>query len=359
MKYIFISICLLILASCSSNDMEFSNPFRLNMLTDCVVDVVINDSLLKDPWAISVLDSFIVIANTKGEPVLEVFDFDGNKIEETLSYGKGPNEILCVGNLQPITNSNSLYVVDLFTKKILYLNIDSLVLLKERYLPKQIFSVSDDKIDNLAFTKPIIWGDSMIAHSIKNDGRLVMLENNGKEIGYFGEFPNKNKVNSKMPDYANTTLYSGGATLSPNSKKLAFVTYSAGMMDLFDLSKDGISTTWSNCIYLPVHLTLFQNGDIISLAHTEKAIAGYQDISSNNEYVFAIYSGKQFKDPTYSFANEIHISSWDGKFQYNFHTDNLLSRVAACRNENVIYAISQNKLGAPEVLKFNFSSLHN
>lgn len=352
-KNIYIIGLVFILLGCSSKRNNYSNPFEKNHYEVKGVKILIGEEKLKDPWSIAVLDSFIIVANSKGQPVLEVYSLQGEKLKETLSFGKGPLEVLCVGNIQPIPSSNSFYLVDLFTKQILFYDIDRLMV-DDNYYPKQIFSITNDSVKNLTFTKPIVWRDYYIGHSKNSKGRLVLLKKDGTPIDYFGDFPDKKKVNSKMPEFVNADLYSGGATLSPDGEKLAFVTYSAGMMDLFSLSSDGIKSYWSNCTFLPVKMNLFQNGDILSLAHTNESISGYEDIASNEEFVFAIYSGKKFEDPFYYLGNDIHIVSWDGKKTYLLHTDRLLSRIAV--NDNNIYAISQNQDGAPEIISIDLQN---
>ncbi|MEN7549831.1 BF3164 family lipoprotein [Rapidithrix thailandica] len=349
--HIFFALLLVhFLISCGNTPEKESGhlPTLFTVKTDLKAKTLIKGPQLQDPWDIALIDSTLIIGNYKGEPLLELYDLFGKPIKQTTAKGKGPGEILVIGNIQVSQNNNNFWVYDLFGKKLLKFSLKEL-LKKEKYVPETLVTFSNEKESSAYFSSTLVGNDYLIGESISPQGRFALLKPNGSLIKYMVNFPEK--TDKSLSAIENAKLYEGELVLSPDRKKLAFVTNNACRIDLYEVTQTGIDSIWSYERFPPNGYKRIQIGGQSQIAFTNKAQTGYLDIATSENFVYALFSGKKIGEKDYSFGNIIHVVSWDGRKTFEYHLDKNINRLTVDADK-VIYGTSINEYGEPEIVKF-------
>ncbi len=336
----------------SSNNTPFKSVYNISS------SILVQGEKLYDPWDIVLIDSLIIIANQKGEPLIEVYDVSGKLIQNFLTKGKGPEEILMVGGLQQrIGGNKQLLVYDLFQKKFLQYDladISSIMIDK----PTIALSYYRQHTDTLVlFDKLILGNQWIIGESRSLKGRIALMNMDGSLIKYTGDYPPE--INPKLGDYENANLYASGIALNSDGSRMALATYAAGLIDLYEISSNSVKPLWSYKEFVPNHLEIIEMGEVVRAAFTKKSRYGYPDITASDRFVYALFSGKKFEEPNYSFGKTIRCISWDLSVDFELHTDVNVNRISVSKDDKTIYAIAMSDDTEPEIVSFDISHIIN
>lgn len=333
---LFLAVSVLWISGCAENN---SDPKPFNKIINLTSEVFIEAGNVADPRHILVTDKYLVLGNTKQTPLLEIYDLSSKRIIDSfLAIGNGPNEVLIIGNVQYLPQKRMLVASDLFKGKILNYNLEN-ILKKEDRKPAVIFERSEGSV--LMFDKLYAGKDVLIAESRDPRGRILLLGTDGREMGYYLPYPDKDKVDKNLDDINHADLYASAVTVSPALDKVALATYSAGMIDICKLDKDGIVPLWNYTEFYPRGIKLITMGNNVVVIHTPQSRNGFTNISSSPKYVYALYSGKLFEDPSSPYGNEVYVVSWDGEETYKIILDRPINRLAVDVKDEYIYGITK------------------
>lgn len=349
MKTLFLFLLILSFASTGcSNKKNAKDLFGQIYNVNC--EKVIDESYLLDPWDIELTDSFIVVANQEGNPILETYSFEGKLHNKFLTKGNGPNEMVYEGDLRK-DKGNSILVYDLFKKRYFLYNLE-----KTESNPIHIIDLLPMQEDSVLLFQKVIQTDKLlIAESKSPNGRILLMDNNGKLIKYAFDFPPK--IDERISDYENASLYNISMTYCPRNKKLATVTHTAGLFDIYLVDNNNIQSLWSNNEFLPNNLEVVDFGSTARIAHTKKSRYGYAAITSSEKYIYTIFSGRNFEHSNYSYGNTIRILDWNGNVGCTINTDVDIRDIAVDNNDEHLYAIAINNNNDPEVVRFNIKKV--
>lgn len=332
---LFLIVSILSITGCVENNND-SKPF--NKIIPVTSEVFIGAGNVADPWHILVTDKYLILGNKMQAPLVEIYDISSKKIIDSfLAIGNGPNEMLTIGNLQYCPQKDGLLVADLFKGKILNYNLGNM-LKKESRKFEVIFERGEGSA--LMFDKLYTGKDLLIAESRNPEGRILLLGANGREIGYYLPYPDKEKVDKNLDDINHADLYASAVTVSPALDKIALATYSAGMIDIYKINKDSAVPVWSYAEFYPQGIKIIPMGDATAVVYTPKSRNGFTSISSSHKYVYALYSGKLLGDSTYPYGNEVYVVGWDGKETYKIVLDRQINRLAVDVKDAYIYGIT-------------------
>jgi hypothetical protein len=321
--------------------------------------ILLNEELLLDPCVILLHDSVLIIANYKGEPLIELYDIYGNAKNKFLTIGKGPEEILTVGSLQASVTNNNIYIYDLFQKK--FLEFDVKRSSQSAIRPDTIYNYSGylylhQKDSTVLFDKLFMGKDCLIGESRDVRGRIVLMNFDGRLIGFAGDYPLK--MYEELSEYGNAQLYASDFVLNNDASKLALATYSAEMIDVFDISEiSAPKLIWSHQGFLPHDLYIFEVGNSVRAAHTKESQSGYVDLAASNSFVYALFSGKYIKEKKYDYGNIIRVVSWDGTNRFELQSDMDLRRISVSPDDKKIYAIAIDEADNPIIVVFNIGRM--
>jgi hypothetical protein len=256
--------------------------------------VLLNEDLLLDPWAILLHDSILVITNQKGDPLIELYDIYGNVGKKFLTIGNDPEKVLVVGSLQASVTNNNIYVYDLFQKKNLEFDIKKSF--QSAFRSDTIYNYSrylylHQKDSTVLFDKLFMGKNCLIGESRDIRGRIVLINFDGSLIDIAGNYPPK--MYGELSDLGNAKLYGSDFILSKDASKLALATYSAYMIDIFDISKHSTSElVWSYQGSLPHDLYFVEMGEYTQAALTKESQSGYADLAASDNFIYALFSGR-------------------------------------------------------------------
>jgi hypothetical protein len=313
-----------------------------------------------DPWDILLHDSILVIANKDGVPLMELYDIYGNVGEKFLTKGNGPEEISAVGGLHASVTNNNIYVYDLFRKRFLEFNIKKSS--QSTFNPDAIYDYSkylglyQKDSSTVLFDKLLIGKDCLVGESRDPRGRVVLMNFDGNLINFVGDYPPK--MYEELSDYGYVKLYASDFILSNDASKLALASYSAEMIDIFDISKiSAPKLVWSHQGFLPSDIYVFEMENLTQAAFTKESRQGYSSIAASDNFIYAIFSGRQIKEKNYSYGNIIRVVSWDGSKRFELQSDVDLKRITVSPDDQNIYAIAIDEADNPMVVVFNIKEI--
>jgi hypothetical protein len=321
--------------------------------------ILLDEDALLDPWAILLHDSILVIANQKGDPLIELYDTYGNAGKKFLTIGGGPEEVLHVGNLQASVTNNNMYVYDLFQKKFLEFDLKKSIL--PAFSPDTIYYYSDylylhQKDSTALFDKLLMGKNCLIGESRDVRGRIVLMNFDGSLISFAGDYPPK--MYEELSDLGNARLYASGFILSKDASRLALATYSADMIDIFNIGKPSApELVWSYQGFLPHDLNIVQMGEYTQGVFMKESQKGYSGLAASDNFIYALFSGKQLKEKNYSYGNIIRVMNWDGSNRFELQSDMDLRRITVSPDDQKIYAIAIDEADNPMIVVFNIKEI--
>lgn len=356
--YIHILLGAFLLQSCNQSNVT---PFERNV--DIIGRVAIGGDSLLDPWGIHVQEDILVIANLKGEPLIETYDITADNptlISKFGVLGDGPEEFLGGESFQKGLSASSFIVYDLFKNKFFEYSIPELRENKER--PMQIYPFQQHVLQKDSTTVLsdllLLNGNSVIGRSRDMRGRIVIFDREGNVLRFGGDYPMIAEYQN-LSDYEYTGLFASDIVYNEERGKIAMTAYEADMLDIFDISNDTICPIWSYRTFLPNHLYLFQtsNGNARS-AFTKDSDVGYLSLTSSKRYIYALFSGKTMGTKNYMYSNIIRVVDWEGKESFQIHTEDFeLKRIAVSEDDRYIYGIAQDDEGDPIIVAYDITSV--
>jgi hypothetical protein len=280
----FFSIALF-LPGCSKNE----KPDIFNTTINLKGTTLIRSAILHDPWSILTIDSLVIVGNKKGQPLIEIYNKKGKILKRLVARGKAPDQILAIGAVQADSIHHRFFVFDLFKKTIIEFSLDGLLNM-QNYHPQLFVDFKRLNLSDNLVQKAYVRGNNYLIESGSGNGRFLFLNNDGHESKFFGKFPPK--VDPTLTDEENAHLYTGEIAISPDNKKMAFASFTAGLLDFYDLKDSEIVPKWLYTEFLPTDLKRIQFENMSAIAFSNKSVEAYLDVTSTNKFVYAIYSGK-------------------------------------------------------------------
>jgi hypothetical protein len=319
--------------------------------------IFLNEDALLDPWSILLHDSILVIANDKGDPLIELYDTYGNAGKKFLTIGGGPEEVLAVGGLQASVTNNNMYVYDLFQHK--FLEFDLKESSQSTLSPTTIYDYSDylylhQKDSTALFSKLFRGKNCLIGESRDVRGRIVLMNFDGSLISFAGDYPPK--MYEELSDLGNAWLYGSNFILRKDASRLALATHMADMIDIFNINKPPApELVWSYQGFLPHDLFVVEMG--AQAAFTKESQSGYPDLAASDNFIYALFSGKQLKEKNYDYGNIIRVMNWDGSNRFELQSDMDLRRITVSPDDQKIYAIAIDEADNPMIVVFNIKEI--
>ncbi len=343
--YVFLILC-----GCENkNNSDKSDSIFLNTTIDLESDIVINSRVLQDPTLISVIDSTLILCNYKGLPLVELYDKKGKLIQKGINIGRGPGEITIAGGIQTRNKDKIFYINDIVTKKVLEFDLAQFRM-NSRYLPRVVFNASEFKgSKDIHYDKILVGNNQFIGENRSPEGRLLLMDVHAKSSGYYIGVP-KNKINPKLSEFGNASMYASAVALNPNRDRIAMATYAGALLNLAEIRDNKIVELWSHTDFYPQGIEAMPMGEDIVPVLTEDAKRGYTDVAATEKYVYALFSGKEVREKDYDFGHIVRVVSWDGKKCFSLKLDREIRRLAITPDDQELYGIGMNKKGEPEVI---------
>lgn len=184
--------------------------------------------------------------------------------------------------------------------------------------------------------------DSIFIVNGETDGAmLALIDKDGKVLSLSDEYPYKDEAEGNIPVRFRAMAYQGTLRVNPNSY-FAYVTMNAKQVHLYKVENKQIikigEVIEGYGHYKP---NMVREGGY-GVAHKGEYPECYTDLAVTDEYVYALYSGRTFKEYRLSCyeCETIYVYDWTGKLVKTYRLDVPVVQFCIDEDEKMIYAIA-------------------
>ncbi|MCD8042229.1 MAG: TolB-like 6-bladed beta-propeller domain-containing protein, partial [Tannerellaceae bacterium] len=227
--------------------------------------------------------------------------------------GEGPREII---NPSRIFLSNEGFCVFDGGKSTLF-NFNMQEIQDEKYLPESIFTTTISAI----VTWEQLTDSIYITTGIFPENRFYFIDNNGQLIARNGSYPFE--FNGEYPFHVKGMASLSAMVKSLKENKIATSTLYGGHIGIYELDVQELTcrTISETNLFSPQFSTQDYEGTP-NFSPTPDTRWGYLSIAADENYIYALYSGKlQRRDEEFDTGSIIHVFDWEGKPAYEIKLD--------------------------------------
>lgn len=290
--------------------------------------------LLSMPRLFAVTDNFMVLCDSKTDSLFHVVDY--NKGVKTFGKkGQGPDEFLFPISLFLYPDADTLCLMDA-NKRVLY-SINPATL---EYMP-----VFYDKMA-LHYAVLPMKGGKYVSAGLYEDARFYLLDSTGQAVGNYADFPYKEKQALDMRVLSQA--YMSELAANAEGDKFAAAVMNCKIISFYEVDKDKINLIKE---VVAGHPDFKHDGKHYGGISKESPL-GYVSITASDKHVYAMYSGKSYKeyaDKAFQ-ATDLWVYDWQGELAERFALDIPVSHVRISKDGSCLYAVSC--LSEPKIVKF-------
>lgn len=307
------------------------------------------DTLLNKPARTFLLDSNLIVVDLKDDSSLYVINVNSKSlVAKTGLRGKDVGRILSPWTFTDAPNDKrSFWVFDLTLDKFVLYNIDS-ILNSSDYVPKTEVILSKALhgvyfphwINKDTFMSPTLFGDKRLLYGDKA-GNLL-----DKKVAFVST------DTSKVPNDLNQQAFNTLSLVNRNKNKFVLLCRSADRLELYDFHGNLIKKQVGPNGYTP-NFTVRKMYGLKVLAHNSDEHFTYVECASDDNYIYALYSGYTDKEKgkLASDGNRILVFDWEGTPVKEYELDQLVTCIQVDPVQKKIFALAyKNKI--PDILEF-------
>ena len=299
-KYGFIAIALLAIGCGREEKMDTVEEIPI------VVNSLNLEESLGRAYDLELVNNYLVLRDDQVDTKLTLFDLEAKNLFALYTgyRGQGPGELMNPGPI--ITEKNGFSVYDGSKMKLLSFQLDSIE--REDYRPEEKMGIEEVGVIDVKK----ITDDKLLAVGVFPENRFLLIDQKGKTIAKFGDYP----IDSDDNTPAHVLGIACQSMLTTNLERNMVATamrYAEHIQfHQFNENESTLNLVKEHQVFLPEYTTNDQNGGV-NFRPTEETRWGYLSVSSNADYVYALYSGK-FQIPGTDFyqGNEVHVFDWKG-----------------------------------------------
>ena len=324
--HVFLAACLLaLLSSCSTKKEQ----------KEVVVQSLKHELLMGDEYLIGRIndmalmnDSIPVVINVRSDNAFQVLDYSRKKVLEVGNVGQGPDDfLLSFGLSSGMENTFSANDVNRRRFSTVHLNPEDDSWRVEHHL----------KFDSLMhiYVQPIA-NNRYVATGIYDDCHLMLLDEKGKPLKGFGEWPYQDEQEKKVPGKIRASVYQGKLEVSPSGDKLVFAVASGDMLYFYRILPNGELELISK------HENTYAHYDHTTGAHFGTAPFSNIDACATDDYVYTLYAGRSLKEHGLKCfqGNLISVYDWKGTLVKKLQLDVDVEQIVVSKDDRKIYAIA-------------------
>jgi len=322
-----------------ASEMQFAHANKLN-LTD--IGIVAPSKIVR-------YDSLYVILTPKSNYRFAIYDLRTGGLKHLVPAGIGENEGLYYLNLH--RTGSVVSSLDFGTGRLV--EIDLAQYATPGYTPKFTKLNGNDKTPLGA----IRCGDRIISTGIYTQGRYCCSNTGNDSDTYSVAYPAC--ADQSMSDSLKSIFYASNSLVShPDGRRIACANMQYGCLDICDF--DGENLARVNEVHLTRanirvhHKRPHGRGMWHPIAYTERNIFGFCDLTVSDEYIFALYSGRTYRQykGDVDKGRDIFIFDWNGTHVRTLHIPNSCSSLSYDSASNSLYALSHEGREA-EIIALN------
>ena len=273
-------------------------------------------------------DSIPVVINVSSDMMFQVLDHSRKKVLEVGNVGQGPDDfLLSFGLSSGMENTFSANDVNRRRFSTVHLNPEDDSWRVEHHL----------KFDSLMhiYVQPIA-NNRYVATGIYDDCHLMLLDEKGKPLKGFGEWPYQDGQEKKVPGKIRASVYQGKLEVSPSGDKLVFAVASGDMLYFYRILPNGELELISK------QENTYAHYDHTTGAHYGTAPFSNIDACATDDYVYTLYAGRSLKEHGMKCfqGNLIRVYDWKGTLVKKLQLDVDVEQIVVSKDDRKIYAIA-------------------
>lgn len=303
-----------------------------------------NEALGK-AYAIDLIGNQLIVRDDQVDTKLTIFDLDSDakKPVYTGYVGQGPGELTNPGPM--IMDAHQFLLYDGSKMKLLSFQLDSLKI--PNYKPQEAVSVKESGIIDIKK----ISKDMFLAVGVFPENRFLLINIRGETVGRLGTYPIA--LTGDMPEYVRAIAAQSMLTtnLEKNRSATAMRYGEHIQFHAFNLSNTLSEAKLLNehNAFLPEYTTKDYDGSA-NFKPTDKTRWGYLSLSSNADFVYALYSGKpQIPGTKFYQGNQVHVLDWTGRLVKKIELDK--EAISITCNQSELYSLLEGENGY-EIVKY-------
>ena len=327
MKRLVYSVALFLVVLCSCTTKKTQEEVPTQFLEH---DILMGDEYLigriRDMELVN--DSIPIVANSKSQKAFQLLNYSKDSIQDFGDIGQGPDDFLMPYSLS-VRSENAFSFYDLNRRR-----FSTIHLTEEDGSWRVEHQFRSDSLPHINVL-PIV-NNQYLATGMYEDYRLVLLDKDGVFQKGFGELPYRDEEERKVNGMIRSEIYQGELTVSPSGNKVAHALQKADIIYFYTITADG------NLILKSEQLKSYPQYRYDAGAIERDSPLHYMGICSTEEYVYTLYSGRNYKDDKDKafYGNRIRVYNWEGVLVKQLQLDIDVCQFVVTKDNRKIYAIS-------------------
>lgn len=339
--YYFIFINLVLLSSCGSQRSKGD-------IQKLVPNIFLSDDALNCPYYMCVTDKYFILGNVKGDTILDVFSLGGKRLNQFLFRGEGPNEVLHMMGIQYSSVDSCIYIPDA-SRHLMYRILEQ-ELENDNPFISTVFYYNPEKLPDESAIRDwwrYMSNDKLFAACASPKGMLSYFDKNMSDISFYENYPDKDKVNESLSEWAHIGLYQSCSAVSPNANNLIMAYYGSDILGFVRLHGDDVSVNFQRK-KLPndIYVAQLGNGNMQG-AYTGESMRYYVCATASDESVYILYNGKKNKDcvPGVTRGSIVKCYKWSGEWIRDLDLGKDMLQIVVSPDDKVLFALESSEDG--------------
>ncbi len=309
MKHINLLIILVLFTiSCKEEKQNKKNLFKsFNKTIKLHKGEILNmpKDILMNPSKILAYDSLLIVKDKYDGKCLSLINLNTKTlVKRFLNRGKGHKEIVQAGALSKSAIEHEFIVLDIAKNSLLFFNIDSMLKYNKFEYYKSI-PLAKEK-GEVFFTASFVTNDKIVGTGINEKGRYMIADTTGQVIFKGLEYPYAEK---NIDFYLKGMGYQAVLTTNIHNHKFATATLNGEILEIGQYNNNKLKI-------------IDRIGSVMSKYHKndtyvfqKNAKFGFCGLTSDNKFIYALYSGKSLEKNGYDVMNceKFFVANWNGK----------------------------------------------
>jgi hypothetical protein len=341
------ALSLSLLAGCEARQSREETATRLEGT------VIATGDYLDQPGQLAVVGDRLVVLD-RSAPKVHVFRLpDGHRVGSFGQNGEGPGEFRSARHVQPdAKHPGDAWIFDLSLRRMTRLRLGAVA-------EPEVQEVVNLDDGGGVFLHPAWLTDSTFVVSgiypRHSDGRVMLANRTGGFIRMIGQ-PPRHPGTTVIPTTVLQHAYEGPVSVRPDRSRFAIATRQADRVEFFRSDGTPIAHAVGSNGFLPKFETS-QRAEGVAMATGDDLRAGYVDLASTDQHVFALFSGKRRNEAgsrTF-FGGQVHVFDWTGRIVARLELDEPALTIALSPDESRLYAVRHEP--EPSIVRYDLPRL--